>query len=61
MDFLTKSPANLDSRKKIHIQIPLRQHVVLSIPIKKILGQHHLHPPPFRKKKAPDVGSEYYD
>lgn len=61
MDFLTKSPANLDSRKKIHIQIPLRQHVVLSIPVKKILGQHHLHPPPFRKKKAPDVGSEYYD
>lgn len=61
MDFLTKSPANLDFRKKIHIHIPLRQHVVLSIPIKKILGQHHLHPPPFRKKKAPDIGSKCYD
>lgn len=52
MDFLTKSPANLDFRKKIHIHIPLRQHVVLSIPIKKILGHNHLHPPPFRKKST---------
>lgn len=47
MDFLQSRLIILIPENKIHI--PLKQHVVLSIPKKKILGYYYFHPPPFRK------------